>query len=129
MATVYMTRVLFPVTVDGNGQHGLVPYPNDPLSNNSYEYKGPQITGVGNGDSVLLPPEIKGGSASLILMAAGTAQIFYTTDPVSAVLAGTATWVALGSALTATGTVSLPICSAFRCQVTSGNWILSARVQ
>jgi len=131
MATVYMEKCLFPDPVDGNGQHSGSKYVNGTGMNTAYEYKGP-VVGVGNGDSVLCPPDTKNGQVTVINVATGSCQLQYTTSPIADVITGTATWLNIGSAVTNTTTgVTMPSggYTAFRIVVASGTYQMTSRIQ
>jgi len=81
MAIVYMT----PVKVDR--------YDNTINENfRAYEYEDTITGGAANGDTVIIPVNIKSIQATLII-AAGSGKIQTTTSSVAKVIAGTETWV------------------------------------
>lgn len=132
MATVYMEKCLFPDAVDAAGQHSGSKYVNGTGMNTAYEYKGPSISGAATGDSVLCPPDTKNGQVTVIVVAAGSCQLQYTTSPIADVIAGTATWLNIGSAITTTTTgVTMPSggYTAFRIVSTSGTYSMTSRIQ
>ena len=131
MSTVYMEKCLFPDAIDGNGQHSGSKYVNGTGMNTAYEYKGPAVS-TGNGDSILCPPDTKNGQVTIHVVSAGSCQLQYTTSPIADVVAGSAFWLNLGSAVTNTDLgVTMPSggYTAFRIVVASGTFQLTSRIQ
>jgi len=132
MATVYMEKCLFPDAIDNAGQHSGSKYVNGTGMNTAYEYKGPNVVGAAIGDSVLCPPDTKNGQVTVIVVVGGSCQLQYTTNPIADVIANTATWLNLGSAVTSTSTgTTMPSggYTAFRINVASGTYQLTSRIQ
>lgn len=124
----YFSKVQFPVSVDTAGQYGAQAYPNGLGLNRAFEYKSPTLSADGN--PVLLEGSAINVQATVHVVASGGAQLQVTQSPLADVIAGTAVWINSGSAITGTDVLlTVPICSAFKLKVTSGQYIIAARSQ
>lgn len=89
------------------------------------------LAAAGSSDSIIVPDEVSGISATVEFTGGGTGHVETTTDKVSTVKAGTATWVAwdLGTVSTTKQDYCLP-CTAIRAtQVHAGAMKMSLRAQ
>ncbi len=131
MAAQYMSRVDFQGAVSGNQQVGVMFYPNNQATNHAYEYKGPLIAAPGNGDAVVVPPDIQAVSLIFHQTSSGTGHLEVTASPVADVLAGTAIWFTPtgGATLSADTMIQVTAVSAVRIVNASNNTQLMVRAQ
>lgn len=130
MAAAYMSKASFAPVIT-NDQRGAIYYPNDPVFNRAYEYAGAVIAAPGNGEAVLVPPEVEAVTLVFHSIAGGTGHLEVSCSPKSDVDAGTAIWFTPtgGATLSADTMIQIPPCTAFRIVNASNSTQLFARAQ
>jgi hypothetical protein len=96
----------------------------------AWEYEQ-SLSGAGNGDSILIPDEVKQITLTLSFATGATGRVEATTSSIAKVKAGTAVWVAWDAGVVATTTQDAlyPVTAIRAVQVATGTVKLEVRAQ